>query len=163
MPCRSEAPLVEIRKPAPARCPTTVGPGPAGRGVDGDADGLVDHDDRVVVVDDLDPLDDLGDDRERVDLDRDRHVEDRAGQHPVALAGDGDAVEQRRGRCGDQVGGAGARQPEQPGHRGVDALAGEAVGHGEHPVVGPTAHSAGSRAARACVARARVPSIRTPR
>jgi hypothetical protein len=34
--------------------------------VDGDADRLVDHDDGVVVVDDLDALDDLGHDLERV-------------------------------------------------------------------------------------------------
>ena len=46
--------------------------GPAGRGVDGDADRLVDHHDGVVVVDDLDALDDLGHHLERVGLGRDR-------------------------------------------------------------------------------------------
>ena len=72
MPWRSEAPLVAIRKPAPARWPDDRRAGPARRGVDGDADRLVDHDDGVVVVDDLDALDDLGDDLERVDQRRDR-------------------------------------------------------------------------------------------
>ena len=96
IPWRSGAPLVAIRKPAPARCPTTVGPDQPGRGVDGDADRLVDHHDRVVVVDDPDALDDLGHDRERVAQRRDDDVEHRAGVHPVALADDG-AVDAARG------------------------------------------------------------------
>ena len=162
MPCRSDAPLVAIRKPAPARWPTTVGPDQPGRGVHGDADGLVDHHDRVVVVDDLDPLDDLGHDRERVGLDRDRHVEDRAGQHPVAL--------RRRPRrraatcpCGDQVGRAGAGQAEQPGHGGVDALAGQPFRDREDPVVGAAGHCCASGAGSASRRGVRVPSRWMPR
>ena len=71
MPCRSEAPLVAIRNPAAGQVADDGRPGPAGRGVHGDADRLVDHDDRRVVVDDLDALDDLRHDLERVGLDRD--------------------------------------------------------------------------------------------
>ena len=61
--------------------------GPAGARVHGHPDGLVDHHDRVVVVDDRDALDDLGDDRDRVDGGGDRHVEHRARLHPVGLGG----------------------------------------------------------------------------
>ena len=71
MPCRSEAPLVAILKPARGQVPDHGRAGPARRGVHGDADRLVDHHDRRVVVDDLDPLDHLGDDGQRVGLDRD--------------------------------------------------------------------------------------------
>ena len=120
MPSRSLAPEVEIRNPAPARCPTTVGPRQPGRGVDGDADRLVDHDDGRVVVDDLDALDDLGDDLERVGLDRDLDVEHRALQHPLALADVG-AVEPHPA-VGDQLGGPRPGQAEQLGHRDVDPL-----------------------------------------
>ncbi len=68
---------------------------PPRRRMNGDADRLVDHHDGVVVVDDLDPFDDLRDDRQRVGLDRDRHRDHRAGQHPVAL---GDVARRRPGR-----------------------------------------------------------------
>ena len=49
--------------------------GPAGRRVHGDAHRLADHHDRRVVVDDLDALDLLGYDVERVGLDGDGHVD----------------------------------------------------------------------------------------
>ena len=87
------------------------------------------HHDRVVVVDDLDALDHLGHDRDRVDGRGDVDVEHRAGVDPVGLGRrlpvDADVA------LGDQVGGAGAGEPEHPGHRGVDALAGQAVRHGD--------------------------------
>ena len=40
MPCRSAAPLVEIRKPAATRCPTTVGPVQPGLGCTATPTGL---------------------------------------------------------------------------------------------------------------------------
>ena len=104
------------------------GPVHPGAGVHGDADGLVDHDEGVVVVDDLDALDDLRDDRDRVDRRGDRHLEHRA-------AGDAVGLRRRAGRRAgtrpsrDELGRPGARQAEHPGDRGVDPLAGQAVGH----------------------------------
>ena len=68
MPSRSLAPRRGDPETGAGEVPDHGRPGPAGRGVDGNADGLVDHHDGVVVVDDLDPLDDLGDHLERVGL-----------------------------------------------------------------------------------------------
>ena len=127
MPCRSAAPLVEIRKPAAARCPTTVGPVQPGARVHGDPDGLVDDHDRVVVVDDLDALDGLGHDRDRVD--RGAGSPRRASSPappgrtwPARDAVDADVT------ADDQLGRPGAGQAEHPGDGGVDALAGQPVG-----------------------------------
>ena len=112
--------------------------GPARRGVDGHADRLVDHHDGVVVVDDPDPLDDLGDHRERVGLERDRHIEHRAAVDPVALA-DSSAVDLHE-PLGDQVGGLRTGEAEHPGHRGVDSLTGEAVGNEDGALLGTSGH-----------------------
>ena len=108
-------------------------PRPAGAGVHGDTDGLVDHHDGVVVVDDLDALDDLGDHLERVGRRRDRHVEHRPGVHPVGLA-DRRAVHLDVALA-DEVRGAGPGHPEHPGDGGVHALAGQALGHQHHALL----------------------------
>ena len=101
--------------------------------MDGDADGLVDHHDRLVVVDDPDALDDLGLHLERVGQRRDGDLEHGAGDQPVALGR----------RCSvdvhvavaDQVGGAGAGQAEQPRHPRIESLTGQDVGDDQDPVV----------------------------
>ena len=148
MPCRSEAPLVAIRKPAAARCPTTVGPVQPGRRVHGDADRLVDHHDRVVVVDDPDALDDLGLHLERVGQRRDRHLE-QASRAPAGRSWPTAAPSRCDVALADQVGRAGAREPEHPGHRGVDPLPRQPLGHGAGP--GGRPRSRGPRRARAAL------------
>ena len=96
----------------------------------------------------------------RLDLERvgergDRDVERGAGQHPVAL-GRGVAVDLDHA-LRDQVGRAGARDPEELGDRGVDALAGQRLGHLEAAVVGALSHR------RARRSRTRDPSSLMPR
>ena len=140
MPWRSLAPLVEMRKPGAGEVADHGRTGPARRGVHGDADGLVDHHDGVVVVDDPDALDDLGLHLERVTLGRDRHVEHRTAVDPVALA-DGRPVDVHQA-LGDQVGGLGAGEAEHPRHRGVDALAGQTVGDEDRALLGVGGHAA---------------------
>ena len=110
----------------------------------------------VVVVDDPDALDDLGHDLERVGLRRDRHVEHRAGVDAVALA-DAAAVDLHES-LGDQVGGPGAGEAEHPRHRGVDALAGQAVGHEDGALLGVRwSRLLATRTARHGCRRARMP------
>ena len=99
IPCRSEAPLVAIRNPAPARWPTTVGPRQPGEGWTATPTGLsittMASSSWMIPM----PSTTSGTHRERVGLRRDRHLEHGAGQHPVALADagavDGDEVARR--------------------------------------------------------------------
>ena len=118
----------------------TVGPVQPGRRVRGDADRLVDDHDVVVVVHDPEALDGLGHQpygRRRVGQ---RHLEPAAGVHPGGLA-DHLPVELHVA-AGGEVGGLGPRDAEQPGQSGVDALALEALGHGQAAVL---AHVRSSR------------------
>ena len=160
MPCRSGAPLVAIRNPAPARWPTTVGPDQPGEGWTATPTGLSITTIDVVVVDDLDPLDDLRDDGERVAQGRDRPR--RASRRPSTrslLATT--APSTLHVALADQLGGAGAGQPEHPGHRGVDPLAGQPLGHQDDLVVGGQSHDVAPRSASS--RRAGVPSMPIPR
>ena len=138
MPCRSEAPLVAIRKPAPARWPTTVGPDQPGEGCTATPTGLsittMESSSWMILM----PSTISG--TTRAGRPRGDVTSSTApGQHPVALA-DGGAVDLDVAR-GDQLGGAGAGEPEHPRHGGVDALAREAVGHRQDAVVGCGAHA----------------------
>src|SRR5690606_8223461 len=127
-------------------------PGPARAGVHGDADGLVDDDDRLVVVEDVDALDDLGHDLHRVDDLRDRDVEQRALVHPLRF-GHRLPVDEHQA-LGHQFGGAGPAQAEHPGQGRVDPLTREALGHQHGALLAGDTHDRSP---------SRVPSTRTPR
>ena len=118
---------MEIRKPAAGQVPDHGRSGPAGRRVHGDADRLVDHDDGVVVVDDLDALDDLGDDLERVG----RRPGSRRRASRRRAPGRSWRRRPRRPARGPRAISSAARVRERPNiraMRGVDPLAGETVG-----------------------------------
>ena len=102
--------------------------GPADARVGGHPDRLVDDDEVVVVVDDAHPGHGLGDHLEGRALlaGRQRHLEQVAGTDPVGLAGLLVVDLHVAGR--GEVGGLGARDPEEPGQGSVDALPLEAVG-----------------------------------
>ena len=103
------------------------GPVPAGARMRGDAHGLVDDDDVVVVVDDAHALDRLG--LARSGGFRKRDLEPGAGDEAIGLAG-GAAVDAHRAR-GAQVCRCRAREAEEPGQADVDALPREPFGHRE--------------------------------
>ncbi len=114
------------------------GAGPAGARVGGHADRLDDHDDVVVVVDDLHALDGLGDDLHRRGRRGHLDLEPGAAGHPVGLPGRG-AVQLDLAR-GRQLRRLGAGEAEHSGDGGVDALALEAVGYGQGADLGNGAH-----------------------
>src|SRR5690606_6366015 len=95
----------------------------------------------------------------RVTLVRDGDVEQGAGEHAVAL-GDATAVDGDQ-PLRDQVGRSGAGQSEHLRQRGVDAFAGQPVGHLQAAVV-DLGHVVGS-CFSSCSSRSRVPSMCTPR
>ncbi len=113
-------------------------PVPAGGRVGGDADGLDDHDDVVVVVHDLHALDGLGDHL---------HGRGRRGHLDLEPGAAVDALGLADHRSVDlhlprrrQLGGLGAGEAEHAGDGGVDALALQAVGHGQGADLGNRAH-----------------------
>ena len=112
--------------------------GPADARVGCDADRLVDHDERVVLVHDREALDRLR--RRRSGRCRRRDARPR-GTRP---RGRGRTWPARRRRAdvagGDQLGRLGPRQPEQPRDRGVDPLARQAARHVQHLQAGVVAH-----------------------
>src|SRR5690606_24618008 len=120
------------------------GAAPAGAGVGGDADRLVDHDDVVVGVDHPEPFDPFG--RGGADVLgrwREDHFEPGSGADALGLGRAGAAVD------GDlpgahQVGGHGAREPEQPRDDLVDALAFEAFGDRERARLAHGGHGTGA-------------------
>ena len=120
MPCRSAAPRGgRSRTPSGGEPAEDRRARPAGAGVGRDPDRLVDHHDVVVVVEDLEPGDDLGrrgDGGRPVRLGQ-VDLEPAAGDEPVGLAGglavDRDPARPRRGsrpRCGRGRAGATARR-----------------------------------------------------
>lgn len=113
-------------------------PGPAGAGMRGDTHGLDDHDHVVVVMDDLHALDRLGDDLHR----RGRlwHLDLQPGPavRPLGLT-DHRPVDRDLPRGGD-LGRLGPGEAEHAGDGGVDALALQAVGHGQGTDLGNGAH-----------------------
>ena len=125
MPCRSAAPLVEIRKPAATRCPTTVGPVQPGLGCTATPTGLsmttmASSSWTILMPSTISGTTATGSTAAGM-----RDVEHRAGLDPVGLGRrlpvDADVA------LADQLGGPGAGEPEHPGDRGVDALAGQPV------------------------------------
>ena len=117
MPCRSGTPDVAIVNP-----------------VRGDADRLVDHDERVVVVHDPQSLDDLWSHGGGGVGARDHDLEQRAFLDAVRLRRLY-AVERHLAGT-DQVGGLGAGEPEHPRDGGVDTFAREPTGHADHLAAG---------------------------
>jgi hypothetical protein len=104
--------------------------------VGGHPDRLVDHHQVVVVVDHDHAGHRLGHDLRGTGRRRDGHVQPGAGLHPVRLHPRAAVNEHVAGT--DQLGRLGAGEAEQAGQRRVQALAGEAVGHGERTSVGHT-------------------------
>src|SRR5699024_9009641 len=106
--------------------PEHGGPGPSGAGMRGDADGLVEHDDVVVLVDQAHARGDL-----RTHLDRGLLLGQLDMHHHPGLepggAGRRRTVDEHVA-CRDEVRGAGAGQAQHPRDAHVDPFAGEAVG-----------------------------------
>jgi hypothetical protein len=113
--------------------PDHGGAGPPRRGVHRDPDRFVEDDDRVIVVDDPDPLDELGLDRHRVGDRGHRRLEHRPAVDAVALARH--LAVQAHVTVGDERRGPGAREPEHPCHGRVDTLPGQTVRDGDDPLL----------------------------
>ena len=126
MPCRSEAPLVAMRKPAAARCPTTVGPFQPGLGCTATPTGLsmttsASSSWMILMPSTISGTTATGSTSAGIGT---------CSRAPAATRSDlaTACAVQRDDAPGDQLGGAGPREAEHPGHRGVDALAGQSVG-----------------------------------
>ncbi len=99
---------------------------------------LHDHDDVVVVVDDLHALDGLGDDLHRSGRLRHLHFQPGTAPHPFGLPDHRTVHLYLPG--GGQLCGLGAGEAEHAGNGGVDPLAFQAIGYGQGADLGLRTH-----------------------